>query len=57
VQANADGYYDSNGSAAGGRTHFATLAGHPPIGVGAFLIETQPASSIGRTPLMSFFFG
>jgi hypothetical protein len=31
-------YYDANGDHAGGRTHFATLAGHPPVGLGDFLV-------------------
>jgi hypothetical protein len=31
-------YYDANGDLPGGRTHFATLAGHPLIGHGDFII-------------------
>jgi Ca2+-binding RTX toxin-like protein len=32
-------YYDANGDHPGGQIHFATLAGHPPVGLGNFLLE------------------
>jgi hypothetical protein len=31
--------YDSNGDHPGGQTHFATVAGHPPLGLGDFLLQ------------------
>jgi hypothetical protein len=31
-------YYDDNGDLPGGRSHFTTLAGHPPIGHGDFIV-------------------
>jgi Ca2+-binding RTX toxin-like protein len=40
VYMQSDGFlfYDSNGDLPGGQTHFATLAGHPHVGVGEFMI-------------------
>jgi Ca2+-binding RTX toxin-like protein len=32
-------FYDSNGDLPGGRTHFATLAGHPTISDGNFILH------------------
>jgi hypothetical protein len=32
-------YYDANGDLPGGATHFATLASHPPVTAGTFLVE------------------